>query len=195
MRDGLAGLRSFAAADVIGWRGLPAGLRLDDLDDLLGFDPGFRLRGERGDPSVTCPWVPVTSDVFDGGLRLWLEGDLVVLVEGVHPLDSSREFTAAPQLGEPEGVLDSFLGPLALDGGEQVYAARGLAVRVNPENGLLLGLVGFRPTTLEDYVARLRPVQSPTPLVPAGAGMSHSSGASPGHLRPLVEEPPEVSNR
>ena len=38
------------------------------------------------------------------------------------------------------------------------FPGRGLAVRVNPENGILLALVGFAPTTADDYARRLRPV-------------------------------------
>jgi hypothetical protein len=169
MSDVGAVLARFAVADVTGWRGLPSGVLLADLGDLLSFDPDFRLEGEIGDPPTRCFWVPAASDVFDGGLRMWVDRGTVVLVEGVHPMSASREFGPAPDLGEPDGVLDCFLGPLTLDGGERVHADRGLALRVNPENGLLLGLLGFAPTTLEDYIARLRPVQKPTPLVPAGA--------------------------
>ena len=162
----LTGLRSFAAGSVAGWQGLPSGLRLDDLTADFELDPDFRLPGERGRPSAPGTWVPAESAVFDGGLRLWLDGDEVVVVEGVHPLGPDGQFTMAPDLGQPEAVLDGVLGPLVLENGEHVYAGRGLSVRVNPENGLLLGLLGFVSITVDDYVARLRPVLVPTPLVP-----------------------------
>ncbi len=43
-----------------------------------------------------------------------------------------------------------------------MHAAAGLAVRLNPETGLLLGLVGFTPTDAETYRTRVRPRPQPT---------------------------------
>ena len=53
--------------------------------------------------------------------------------------------------GQPDATLDGGARSLWLPDGELVYAERGLAVRVNPANGVLLGLLGFAPTTCEDY--------------------------------------------
>ena len=162
-----AALAAFAAADADGWPGLPEHVHLADCSPLAAFDPDDRFTGELGDPPAAAAWVAADSEVYAGGLRLWLRCGEVVALEGIHPLDPDGQFRPAPDLGAPDAAFETLLGSLWLPGGERVYAARGLALRVNPDNGLLLGLVGFAPTTAPDYRARLRPVQHaahPTPL-------------------------------
>jgi hypothetical protein len=158
---------AFEAADAVAWPGLPADVRIEDLRAVAACDPDDLRPGEAGDPPAPRRWIPLDSGSYAGGLRAWVAGDRVLALEGIHPLDGAGEFRAAVDLGPPEARLESLLGPLHLAGGELVYARRGLAVRVNPENGLLLGLVGFVPTTVADYCARIRPVQEePQPLRP-----------------------------
>ena len=147
-------LRQFAAADLAGWRGLPAGLALPKLEGAVG-------SGALGDEQHPAGWVAAESEAWEGGLRLWHDEGSVLALEGHDPVDAAGAPLAAPGLGEPDAVLDTFLGRLALARGELVYASRGLALRVNPENGLLLGAVGFAPTTVGDYRARLRPSVRP----------------------------------
>lgn len=161
---------AFAAADAGAWPGLPDGVHLRDLAGLLAFDPHDLRRGDAGEPPAMREWLAAETAVYAGGLRLWLAGDRpadpmdarVVLLEGIHPLDAAGDFLIAPDLGAPDASYDAVLGPLALPGGELVYGGRGLALRVNPDNGLLLGLVGFTPLGADAYRARIRPVPEPT---------------------------------
>lgn len=134
------------------WTGLPA-----DLAAELPASP--RLPGSIGDPPRPTSWVALASDEYEGGVKAWLDGDAVVLVEGNDPVDVDGAPTRAPDLGEPDARFDTVLDRLVVENGELVYATRGLALRVNPGNGLLLGVCGFAPTTVEDYRTRLRPVR------------------------------------
>lgn len=165
-------LRAFAAADAARWPGLPPGLVLADVQAVAAVDPDDRRRGEVGEPPHAAAWLPVDTQVYAGGLRLWLDGDQVLALEGIHPLDAAGEFLPAPDLGAPEATCEALLGPLLLPDGEHVHAGRGLAVRTNPENGLLLGLVGFAATSAADYLARLRPVPEPARPLPAAKGVT-----------------------
>ena len=156
---------AFAAADAPRFHGLPEGLRVADLADLARFDPDDLRPGEAGDPPQPRMWIPLDTAVYAGGLRLWLDGEAVVALEGSHPLDDAAEFRPAADLGPPDATFEALLGPLTLPDGELVYGERGLAVRVNPDNGLLLGLVGFVPTTVAAYRRWIRPVpEQPHPL-------------------------------
>jgi hypothetical protein len=154
-----------ADADVSTWAGLPA-LGAAEVADALRVDLGtVRVRhDDRGDPPSSGAWVAAPTRRFAGGLRLWLDDDReaprVVLIEGVAPRGDDGGALTAPDLGPADELLEAALGPLLLEGGERVYAGRGLAVRLNPENGVLLGLLGFAPTTADAYRTRLRP----TPL-------------------------------
>lgn len=156
-------LRRFAAADLARWPGLPPGLRLPTLDGAVG-------EGALGEERRPAGWVAAESEVWEGGLRVWHDGPFVLALEGSDPGDGAGAPLAAPDLGPPEAVLDTYLGRLPLAGGELVYASRGLALRVNPENGLLLGAVGFLPTTVDEYRARLRPNVAPPRRVPHELG-------------------------
>lgn len=167
-------LRSFAAADVADWQGLPAGLALADVAEVLALSD-VTGRGALGEERRTAIWVAGSSPVYRGGLRVWHDGDAVVVLEGRDPFDAEGKPLVAPDAGEPEAVLDTVLGRLRLPGGERVYAGRGLALRVNPGNGVLLGVLGFVPTTADDYRARLRPELPPKRLLPDPA--SHGSAS------------------
>jgi hypothetical protein len=157
-------LRAFLDGDVTAWAGLDA-ITIAEFGALLEVDLTARRRNrdDRGDPPVIGEWVAAPTKRFAGGLRIWLEdGDRtadrrVVLIEGIAPRDDAGQSFTAPDLGPADLLLDAQLGPLLLDGGERVYSDRGLAIRVNPENGVLLGLLGFGPMPADDYRTRLRP--------------------------------------
>ena len=163
MTDLATAIEAFLRADVRAWRGLPP-VTVGDLTDLLGLTADDAFPGDAGDPPTQRVSLAADSGVYAGGLRVWLDPDhtdRVVLLEGTEPMDADEEFWTAPDLGEPEALLEVALGPFWFTGGEQVHADRGLAVRVNPDNGLLLGVLGFAPTTAADYRSRLRPVTEP----------------------------------
>jgi hypothetical protein len=159
MSDLERAISAFLAADVEAFTGLPAGLSLSDLEPLLEFDRSDLRQGDAGNPSGARLWVPAETATYHGGLRLWLDedGERVVLLEGQHPTDDEGEPALAPVLGEPDGVFDAVLGPLQVPDAERVYADRGLAVQVYAGTGVLVGVLGFAPTTIEDYRSRLQP--------------------------------------
>lgn len=167
-------LQAFAAADVAAWHGLAAGLAPADVGEVLELS-AVTGRDLLGEERREVTWVAASSDVYRGGLRVWHEAGVVVLLEGRDPFDAAGEPLAAADLGEPEAVLDTVLGRLRLPGGELVYASRGLALRVNPENGVLLGALGFAPTSSDEYRRRLRPDLPPRRLLPDPA--PHGSAA------------------
>lgn len=175
MTDARDTLRLLMAADLADWRGLPAGLPLAEVGAILPVEEGPIGTDVLGEDKRPVAWSAVESDVYEGGLRLWHEHGLALLLEGRDPVDPTGKPLRAPELGEPELALDTVLGRLHLPGGERVFAARGLALRVNPENGLLLGVLAFAPTTVEDYRARLRPDLPAQRLLPIPP--SHGSAA------------------
>lgn len=166
MRDALL---AFAAADVARWPGLPDGLTLDDAAATLPLDESVRGEGLLGAERNAAAWVAAESDVYEGGVRVWHDGGRVLVLEGRDPVDAGGAPLEAPEPGEPDALLDTVLGRLRLPGGERVYASRGLALRTNPGNGLLLGVLAFSPGTAAEYEARLRPeLERQRLLAPAG---------------------------
>ena len=152
-------------ADVSRWTGLPP-----DVSSVIDPDESESpRRGLRGQPPSLARWSAGPQGCFSEGVRCWLDaaGD-VDLIEGLIPLSAGGEWLAAPQLGEPALRLDAMLDTVTLAGGELVYPDRGLAVRLNPANGLLVALAGFAPTTADDYVRRLRPAHEVDRPIEAG---------------------------
>jgi hypothetical protein len=143
-------------ADVTGWWGLPA----MPPAALGATEPWITEWRDVGDPPRAALSIALPPGCFEGGLRCWMDGDAVRVLEGLRPRPDGEQ-AVAPDLGAPAARLPIALGLHIVDDGELVYPERGLAVRVNPPNGILLGLVGFAPTTLSDYVARLRPASLP----------------------------------
>ena len=54
-------------------------------------------------------------------------------------------------------------GTVAMPGGELVYANRGLTIFLNPENRVVVYVTAYAPTTVDEYVLRLRPAREKRP--------------------------------
>jgi hypothetical protein len=154
-------LRALASVDLEGWAGLPPELTLDDAAAELAIVADVTGLARLGAEGIEVEWVAAESNVFAGGLRLYVAKRSVLLVEGADPVTSTGDAVPAPELGEPEIVLDALVGALGLEGVEHVHAERGLAVRVGPNGDGLRAVLGFAPTTADDYVERIRPRQVP----------------------------------
>jgi hypothetical protein len=165
MTDLASALEGFVQADITDWTGLPRDVTVADVARTFAVDTDDVGLGLAGDPPTGRRWLAADSEVYEGGLRFWLLGTQLVLVEGRNPIAPDGTPMEAPGLGTADEELDTVLGRLVLSGGERVYAGRGLAMRFNPSNGVLLGLAGFVPTTTTDYRGRLRPHLAPRQLL------------------------------
>jgi hypothetical protein len=150
-------LDAFLDADLGAVTPIPSPLTLGDIEALTAVARDIGGRGRLGSNRRDAEWVAAESSVYEGGLRVWVDGDLVLLLEGDSPVDGGGDPLVAPELGPPERSLETMLADVRLKGGEHIHASRGLSVRINPGNGLLLGVRVFSPTTPDDYVANLRP--------------------------------------
>jgi hypothetical protein len=158
-------INAFCAADAVRWPGLTPDATLTDVGALVALADDLTATGVLGAEARPARWVSAWSQTYDGGFRVWFEGERVLVLEGRDPVDADGAPLAAPDLGEPEASLETTLGRLRLDNGERVFPGLGLALRVNPANDVLLGVIGFAPTTLSVYEQRLRPVVRPDRLL------------------------------
>jgi len=168
---------------------LPGDLALDEVRAVLHLDDRPLGSEELGSSNVQRQRWPADSALYAGGLFVYTDADAmqpgrVVLVAGLDPFDDAVapgcDEEALDALGPPELVLDAALGGLVLTGAERVWPARGLAVRSNPDNGLLLAVMTFAPTTAEDYLARLRPDAGPRRWMAAAGGPGGLRGDTSG---------------
>jgi hypothetical protein len=159
-------LRAFAVADLTDWCGVPGDLGVAYVGAALPLDEALTGEGFLGEERRPASWLRAESATYRGGLRVWHENGRVLLIEGRDPVDEDGEPVVVPDLGEPEVALDAAVGRLLVTGGERVYALRGLAVRVHPENGALLCAMGFAIATADFYRAQRRPDPEPERLLP-----------------------------
>ena len=89
-------------------------------------------------------------------VRVWLDRDLVLLMDADSPTLDSDLPAILETLGTPEAQLDAYFGTLFLPKCEWVFPARGLTLYVNLEDRSLLRLVVYAATTLSTYRARLQ---------------------------------------
>lgn len=160
-------------ADLVDWTGLAPGLNVDDLTTAgVIIDPELTGTGTLGSAEVPAQWFAAESFVYEHGVRVWVRDDQVVLITGDLPVGPDGEPPVAgglDELGPPERVFGSYLGRVQLEDAEQVFAARGLALTINPENNLVLSVYGFAPTTVDDYERTVRPHKRPKQLLVNGA--------------------------
>lgn len=153
-----AGLHALAAAKIDAWAGLPPDVTLEVIRISLPVVPDMSGHGRLGASGRSFAWVAAEASAYEGGLRIYVDDDdRVVLVDGRDPVTDSGAPLIAPDLGDPDAVLDTTIGPVMVTGGERVYSGRGLALQVSPGNGAIVAVFGFAPTTIGDYLQRLRP--------------------------------------
>jgi len=153
--EALEPLRRFAARDFLGWSGLHPSTMVADVAAVFEVDatpqPAVLGSDQRG-----VSWTTVAADGFPEGIRVWLDGVDVVLLDGPGAALPDGLSPLLDELGEPEARLDSYLGVFRIEASEWVYPGRGLTLYVNPENMVLLRVAGYVPTTLDEYERRLR---------------------------------------
>ena len=148
---------AFVAREPRAWPGLVEGVTLDDLEEYLPVDRTFTGAAPLGERFELADWVAGLHDDFPDGVRVWLRGGQVVMLDAqrMDLTDPAGEILAG--LGDPAARLDAFLGPIAAPGSEWVYPERGLTLFVGGEGAWVDRILGYTPASLEDYVARLRP--------------------------------------
>ncbi|MBE9183028.1 hypothetical protein IQ268_31325 [Oculatella sp. LEGE 06141] len=146
-------LNQFAKQDWLHWQGLPT-CTLSTVAQMLPLSDGV---GSGNVGEQTAHFHRLHLPGYGQPVRLWFtENEQVLLLDVAHPSPSASLETLLAQLGEPDAKLDTHWNVLSLPQSEWLYAQRGLALWINPENQVILHLAVFAPTTLEQYSHTLR---------------------------------------
>lgn len=137
----------------IGWRGLPSGCSPAALF-------GVALDASWGELPLGPHSAPARSRLLEisGYYRplAYVRDGVVVMFDGMNPALEGGWAALSNDLGPPEARLDWIHGPVNMPGGEQVYARRGITVLLNPDNQFVVHVSVYVPTSVDDYVRRLR---------------------------------------
>ena len=149
-------LEAFARRDFRDWQGLPTGTSLRDVSTVFDIDDDMTGAGKLGSDRRAATWVIAAAEGYENGVRIWLDEDSVLLLDGDSPVFETDLHTLLQSLGEPDAKLDSYHRTFSIPESEWVYAGRGLTLYVDSEDGTLWRVVGFVPTTLDQYKQTLR---------------------------------------
>lgn len=146
--------QAFVRGELTALRGLPRVCRVPDLGPVLR-STGRGAVGWLGEPAYgqqVRPYQLLRADGFSDLPRAWLDGEQVILLDVDEPA-----LAASPAgLGPPDTRLDYPWDVFVLPDAEWVYASRGLSIAVNPDNGIVLRIAVFAPTTVDTYRRTLR---------------------------------------
>ena len=144
-----AAMRILADGRWLEWHGLPADCTLATLEAACGRSTVLDAETALGSERVAC----TRSSMNERPLTAWHRSQQVLLVEYEIPEPS----VGAPAFDDADiHRFDVAWGSGILAGGEWVVPGRGLALIVVP-SGRVVGCLGFAPTDIGHYAARLRP--------------------------------------
>jgi hypothetical protein len=145
----ISALNNFAARDFTNWTGLPESCSLADvsqqfrlLDDGVGL---VRL----GDTKREFRMFAVPG--YEHPVRIWSDGQKVLMLDVEYPSFVLETPALLKELGDPETKLDYDWGTTRLENSEWVYADRGLALFLAPDNSRAFHLAVFSRTTMQGY--------------------------------------------
>ena len=152
--DCRAAFDAFAGGDFRHWQGLPTGCELAtiaDGDTLRRQGEGTGLLG-RGHASYRL----IAVEHYAEPIRVWHADGTILLMEVRYPVIVPDLRDLLESLGKPDALLDSHFSGIVMEKSEWVYVSKGLSLFINPDNSLLLRLVGYCPTSVDDYHLKLR---------------------------------------
>lgn len=154
-----AALDTLLAKDLASWTGLPKCTLADFKKLEVGDDES---RGLLGTDGINTYFRRAKAPAYAETMKLWVrDGDVVRISIPLPELPDPRALLRT--LKEPDGKLDTYFAtsPTVHKQGEWVYASRGLALVLSFDRAVVMELVVFPATTLDDYVKRLRYAEPP----------------------------------
>src|SRR4030095_1355848 len=146
--------KKIIAREFLNWHGLPESCTPESMFNL-------KIDQQWGELKLGDHFEPARSHLLDltGYYRpiVYARNGKVVMFDGMNPELKCEWNTLSADLGVPETTFDWTHGTVEMKKGERIYAARGITVFLNPENDFLVYISVYTPTTVEEYVNKLRP--------------------------------------
>jgi hypothetical protein len=153
-------IEAFASADPTRLSALPASCTLDDVSAVLR-SRGASSNGTLGKGRSTGLLVHHFAADKLPEIHAWVDRKgQVVLLDADRPPAPKADYVKA--LGEPETRLDYKWRGSKLAGAEQLWLARGILLVAVGDEAKAMRIGVFAPTTLAEYEAQLRYVDSET---------------------------------
>lgn len=163
-------LARFVRRELAGWTGLPAECTEREIDSWLHFREGEAV-ARFGSQAVEYRVRVVGAAAYSEPVRFFFRHQTLAFARtGMFSFDAAECGRLLGDLGDPEDRLDLFFDVGVVAGGEWVYGARGLAIGVIADTGLIATITVFPPTTVAAYRRLIRNARPPREF-PVGGQM------------------------
>lgn len=144
------------------WRGIDPECRIDDLRETFPIDDDWGGVGYLGEEEWDAEYVGITAEESGeesgNDVRLWHDEEgRLLLVEIIDPRRFPTVDALLDTLGHPDTRLDATVGLRRGRQNEWVYPERGLTLYVTSDTEHVERVLGFVPTSVEEYTLNLRP--------------------------------------
>lgn len=137
--------------DLRGWHGWPEDCTRAAVEERLGAPNPGEGRGFLGTERREHSYQTFAVKGAEEPVRVWSADGRPVMLDVEYPTLAVGWKDAASAWGEPDARLDFDWGHTPIQGGEWVWARRGVTVFINPANDALLRVALYRPVALDDY--------------------------------------------
>jgi hypothetical protein len=143
-------LDGYLQRDPEGWHGFPRASEAD-LASRYSFSPG-EGRARRGLDRIDYRFRALKRPGFATPFVFYFAGDTLAFIETEFwSLDAELCAQTIAALGPPPERMDGFFRESMVASGEWLYPARGLALCVMPQTGLIARWTAFPPTSRDFY--------------------------------------------
>ena len=148
-------LERFLRRDLKDWEGLEEGCSEEEAERWLPLRPG-EGSARLGSENVRYRFRAVDATGFHEPPRLhFRDGELRLVRTGLWSTDRAECQRLLRDLGDPPDRTSLMFGMGEIADGEWVYAARGLALGVIPDTGLIASVSAYPPCSMDIYIRRL----------------------------------------
>lgn len=144
------------SAQLVGWHGLPAACRPNDLFGELSNDTSEWAQRPLGEDYERAAFAVLDLPNYYRPTVSVRDGE-VVLFDGMNPELAGGLCPLLEDLGLPETELDYSHGTLPVPRGEWVFPRRGVTLFLNATGESALHVALYQATSVEAYRRRLRP--------------------------------------
>jgi len=147
-------LQAFGARHFADWTGLEPGCAKARVAAVFpSWLPGIGA-GQIGDRAAQYHMLEIAG--YPRPVRAWFDDDILLMLDAEYPDPAHVLAGDIEALGEPEARLDCWWDVVSLARAEWVFAARGLAAFINPDNRIVLRVLTFPPVSLAEYERSFR---------------------------------------
>jgi hypothetical protein len=143
------------------WAGIPSECSISDVFKLFKPDLEDYAVSTLGNEYIQTSYKVCSLDNYPEPIQVWFKGEEIVKIEAQYVNLSSDEFKAIIQAFEPVNKFDYYLGVVLMSQAEWAFPERGISLFLNSDYTGLVKISIYHPTSLDEYIRRIRVQSAP----------------------------------